>query len=350
MIYRDTQGAHRDAGIPVTGRSWSDQRVSGDDLAGVIFQDCVFDGVVFSGVNLLQTLFLNCQFQDCRFAACTLVQTRWVECQGSNIAIADGELAEVLLAGTRLDRLVIEQAGRQVVLADSQIGHLQFDSAGCAQDGPAISSCTFKQLSAENAVWTGASAVALDFSCCSFAGARFERCNFVRSAAREVDFSPIVLEACNLYQSDLAAARFRHAERTIFAECQLAGADFREAALAGALFAKVQAPEARFDGARLQGAMFPNAVLSGASLVGALAQQSVWTDALLQDADLAGMDATQAVLRNAVLAGARVEGARFVAADLHGVKEALSGADLRDARNTVQWRAELEDEARKEPS
>ena len=74
--------------------------------------------------------------------------------------------------------------------------------------------------------------------------------------------------------------------------------------------------------------------------------QSVWSDADLSDAELDNVDAFRSTFRNAVLKGASVNGARFVEADLHGVKESLTGANLRDSRGTLDWRAEREEEAK----
>ena len=50
------------------------------------------------------------------------------------------------------------------------------------------------------------------------------------------------------------------------------------------------------------------------------------------------------MFRNASFKDANVANARFVETDLHGVEETLDGADLRDSRGTVTWRAEREAE------
>ncbi len=349
MEFRNPFGAHRNVGIPVEGRTWTEERVEGEDLAGVIFQNCVFDRVRFEGANLTQTVFLNSRIDDCVFDACELVQTRWFDCKGSGLAISGGELfVEATFAEVRFARLVIGQMGRQLVLGESEIEQLQFDGAGCSQESPTISGCKFTSIVGENAAWNNGTAVELDLSACSFKGAKFERCSFIRSVGRGVDLSGVTFSSCNLYQSDFSEARIRQAEQSIFAECQLESTNFREAALDGALFAKANAPGACFDGAHLQGTMFPKAILTGASFAGAFAPQSVWTNADLSDASLVRLNAPGAVFRNVSFAGADVEGARFVKADLHGVEESLTGADLRDSRGTVDWRAERQAEARRQ--
>ncbi|MXZ33122.1 MAG: hypothetical protein F4Z20_07235, partial [Gammaproteobacteria bacterium] len=68
----------------------------------------------------------------------------------------------------------------------------------------------------------------------------------------------------------------------------------------------------------------------------------VWREADLGGANLAGLDAFRGIFRNANMDGAEVSGASFACADLHGVKQSLEGADTREARGTLDWRAELE--------
>ena len=349
MPFRDPYGAHRIAGIPLVGDTWRDMTVANEDLAGVIFQNCTFERVRFESVDLFQTMFVNSRVEDCVFDGCRLLQTRWVQCEGSGFAVTAGEageLAEALFSEVRFAQLTIRRPGRQVVFGESAIDRIQFDGDGCRQDQLTFSGCTFGRFLAENAAWNNAGAVEFDFDACELAGAIFEHSCFIRAAASGCDLGAVSFVSCNLYQSDFSEARIRRAEGSIFAECELENADFREGVLDGALFSKVNAPGARFDGAQLKEAMFPKAVLTGASFAGATAPRGVWTDANLADASLERLNAPWAILRNASFAGANVSGACFVNADLHGVQESLDGADLRDARGTVDWRAEREAEVR----
>ena len=344
--FKDPIGAHRNAGIPVVGRTWSDEQIQDDDVAGVIFQDCSFERVRLERVNLLQTMFLNCRFEDCVFSDCQILQTRWINCAGTDLRISGGELSEALFSQVRLSRLEFAQAGQQVVLAESAFEHLVFNGAGCDQNILTISDCTFGAVAAESATWRNCSAVGVDLSVWSLENAKFERCSFIRAIGNGVDFSNIRFELCNLYQSEFREARFLWAEGSIFAECDLAKTNFTEANLKGALFAKSKAMEARFERACLDGALFPKATLTGAYFAGATAKQSVWADADLTDANFEGVNAFRSTFRNAVLKGANVTNARFVEADLHGVEEVLADADLRDSRGSVAWRAEREAQAR----
>ena len=247
----------------------------------------------------------------------------------------------------KLDHLDIEQSGDGLVLAESEIKQLALSSAGCQQSAMIVSGSTFGALLAENAQWQGASAVEVDLTTWRLSNASFaERCSFIRAMGDGMDFSDVRFESCNLYQSEFRESRFRAAQGSIFAECELAEADFSEAMLDGALFANADAKQANFERARLAVALFPKATLTGARFGGALASGSVWTDANLTDAQLTSLDASRAVFRNARLDNADVANASFVEADLHGVDAPLTGADLRDSRGTVAWRAEREREAR----
>ena len=341
-MFRNPVGAHRNAGVPLSGKTWRDRQIDGDDLAGVLFHDCTFERVRMKRVNLRQTSFVDSRFVDCVFDDCELVETLWISCSGTGFQIERGRASQLLVSGCKLSRLGFTQSGQQVTLAESSIDHLVFDGPGCHQNSLTISGCTFSEFVVENAVWQGGTLVGLNMDVCSLDGARFERCSFIQSTGEGIDLSKVRFESCNLYQSVLPKGRFSWAERSIFAECDLTEADFSQAALSGALFAKATAPRSRFDRAVLDGAMFPKAILTGASFTDATAKQSVWLDADLTDADLQGMDAWRSTFRNATLKGAEVTNARFLEADLHGVAETLDGADLRGARATEAWRAEYE--------
>ena len=349
MMYKDPIGAHRNAGIPMTGETWSEKHYTGEDLAGVIFQDCVFENVRLEKTNLEQTLFLNCRLENCVFTDCRIIRGAFVGCTGAGLRISGGEFTDTAITQAKIDGLTLAAVGERIVLSECKIGRLSFEGKGCRQDVVTLSDCEFREFLAENAEWKSASLVGVDLSVCTLTGARFENCSFIRTAGEGVDLSRVRFTSCNFYQAKLPAARIRHAEKTIFADCDLTEADFTEAEIEGAMFAKSDATGACFERARLARSLFPNAILVRARFAGALARESIWTEADLTEADLAGVDAYRGIFRNALLTDAKVEGASFVEADLHGVEAPLDGADLRDSRGSVEWRAELEAEARKPP-
>lgn len=344
MEFNDPVGAHQKAGIPVLGEVWQDVAVVGEDVSSYIFQDCTFERVRLEGMNLEQTMFINTRFDDCAFIDCRLAKTVFNACGGAGFGILEGHLESPVITDCRFERLVVAQAGSGVTLAESALDEVMFEGEGTRQNVLTISGCEIKALHAEHAIWHNASAVEVDLGVWALAHAAFTRCSFIRSEAVGVDLSDVEFDACNLYESNLAEARVRNAAGSIFADCNLARANFDGAALTGALFSKANAAGASFERAELEGAMFPHSVLVGARLAGCRAHGSVWNDADLTDADLGNFDAYRSAFRNAVFRGANVAGARFVESDLHGVEETLAGADLRDCRDTVEWRAEHERE------
>ena len=344
--FRDPIGAHRNTGIPIVGQTWSDMHVQDDDVAGVIFQNCTFERVRMERADLLQTVFVNSRLDDCVFDDCRVVQTQWIECTGSGLLISNGRFAETVFSQTRLSRLELLQAGRENTISESTLEELVFGGAGCDQDTLTLSGCTLGAVRAESVTWRNCTMVGVDLTAWSMDNAAVDRCSFIRSTGHGLDLSGASFESCNMYQSDFREARIRRAERSIFAESELDGTDFGDASLGGALFASAKATGARFERACLDGALFPEATLAGACFAGATAKLSVWTGADLTGADLTGVDAYRATFRHAVLEGADVTNARLVETDLHGVEDDLTGADLRDSRAGVGWRAELEAQAR----
>ena len=332
--------------MPLVGGRWCDTEITGDDMAGVIFQDCVFERVHLVGSSFWQAMFVNCRFDDCEFTDCRLFRTQWIDCSGSTMRLFGGEFAEAVFSECRFEDLVVEIPGNQVVFGSSEINHVAFRGDGSSQRGLTISDCAFHSVGAEHANWQSATGVGVDFGVWSLDGAAFDKCMFVEAKAPQHDFSNVRFASCNLYKSDFTKARIRDAPGSIFAESDCTEADFAEADLRGALFAGTLAPGARFVRARLGNAMFPGANLEGADFNGADARESVWIGANLTDANFQGADAYRSTFRGGVFNGTQVAGACFVEADLHGVEASLTGADLRGVRRATDWRAEREAQVR----
>ena len=346
MAFKDPYGAHRKAGIPLVGGTWRDQEIAGDDIAGMILKDCVFERVRLTGTSLWQTVFVDSRLDDCEFVDCRLFRTQWVNCRGSGFRVVGGELSEAAFAECQFEELALDRSGDRTIFGSCNLGRIAFNEDGRNQRGITFSNCKFATVAADNVRWESATGVAVDFAAWSLDGAVLDRCMFVEAAARGLDLSNVRFTSCNLHKGDFREARIRQAPGSIFAESNCTDADFVEAELTGALFAKVEAPRARFTRAKLGNAMFPNSTLVGADFSGAFATQSVWNGADLTDANFERVDAYRSTFRNSVLTDTRVDGARLVEADLHGVEASLTGADLRGARGTIDWRAEREKEAR----
>lgn len=346
MQFNYAHQAHRQAGIPIMGETWANLAFADQDMAGIMFHECSFVDLQLVRMDFSKCVFNACRFERCAFLDCTLHRMQMAACTGSELTIAGGRIEEVVLSQADLSRLTVSQTARQLVLAESRIGVVEFRDAGLQQNELVISGGELERIKAVGACWSDSMSAELDFSTCEFGNGRFERTSFVRADAKGLDLSQLEFHSCNLYRTDFSNARLRHAESSIFAECALPAADLRQARLDGALFAKVQAEGARFDGASLNRAMFPKASLAGASFSSAVAVTSVFEEADLTGANFTDVDATGAVFRNACLVRANVDGTSFVTAHLHGVEGSLDGADLRDSQGTIDWRAEREREAR----
>lgn len=346
MDYKNPFDAHRNVGIPIVAATYSDQTFQNDDLTLVTFSKCVFTKVRLEQMNCHQTMFVECRFDDCVLNDCQMNYVQWVKCTGSGLEISGGSVSDLLFSEDKFDRLTFNQSGYQMVFNDTTVKRVAFNGAGCNQDQMLISNCDFAEVLAENANWKSSSIVEIDLRTWSLANAKMEACNFIQAKASEFDFSSVRLKKCNLYKSDLRKAKIRWAEESIFAECNLEAVDCVGAHLKGALLSKASAPQGRFDQANLEGALFPKAILTGASFMSAEATHSVWSDADMTDANLEGLNAYRGCFRNTILDGANVTNARLVEADLHGVTATLEDADTRDARGTVEWRAEIEKEAK----
>jgi len=345
--FKHPEGAHGAAGIPVSNRKYSNNVILNQDLDRVMFQDCVFEQIVFSGCFLNETIILNSELKKCVFHNCSMDETRFFQCRGDGIMINEEcTLSNFVISDANLERVDIYTASNDGVIVNSTIDSLDFTGPGRQQEKLTISDCQIGRLQVPAAKWSHCSLVKIDLHLWKMENGHFERCNFVESKGNGIDFSKVSFELCNFYSSNLERAMFRKVPSTIFAECILVGADFREADASGALFSKVQAEQARFDRAQLQRAMFPKADLRKASFSGASAAQSVWMKADLTDAVFDGVNARQGIFRNTVMTGANVMGAQLVEADVHGVEGDLGGANLAGARGTVEWRAEREAQVR----
>ena len=347
MAFTNPFEAHRNVGIPMQQGTWTDHRFEGEDWAGMTFQDCVFERTVFDSVNLLQAKFVECRFVDCSFDACRVINTSMTKCTGTSVRLQGGTCRELVLSECDFGELYIGCTGRQLLFSQCGFGELHFGDTGLRQEVMTLSDCEIGTLFAADAEWIDGSAVGVDLANWRISGASFTRCSFIRTVAEGVDLSSATFVSCNLYQAHLRGATFRSVEKCMFAECELDDADLSDARAQGSLYAKSHAHRCRFDSASMSGALFPETDLTGASFEGADAPGSVWVDANLTDANLERLSALRGTFRNACLTGATMHGSDLREADLHGVEGDLTAADTRDARGSVEWRAERERELRR---
>ena len=340
----DPVAAHRNAGVPVSGRSWTDFSADGDDLASVIFNRCTFTRVRFERTRFMGAMFLDCRFDECTFHDCDLERTQWVECRGALVRVA-GEATRCVqstFVSCSFDTLGIETSADRLILAESAFAHLAFSGPGLSQHAPTFSKLGVDRFDARGAHWIYASALEAPLASWSIEGASFERCVFIEADAAGADLSTVRAERCSFHQSSLEHAVLRFAPGSIFSSCAVSGLDATEALLDGALFERVDCEEASFERARLERAMLVRSQWRSCDFSGAVAPGSAWVGSSFSECSLRGLRAPLSSFRGCAFQGTDATGAFLERADLHGVQGSLAGADLTGCQGTVEWRAERE--------
>ena len=349
--FSDPFTAHRNVGIPVVGERWENQTYESEDMAGVVFVNCEFDKVTFKDTNFIRSAFVKTTFNDCVMEGCQFEGTIFTECSGTGIAMTgDGDMKTTVISQSRFDSFTVAIPSRGLTFSEGHVKRLSFERNGCSPHSLTFSDLGYDEWLAENTEFEYGSLIGIDISKATLTGASMKNTCLIRIQASGNDLSTWKIIMCNLFQANLAGAKLRHSETSIFAECDLQEADFVDADIRQSLFPECNASRANFQGATLEQCGFPKGVLVGADFTRANAPQSIWIEADLTDATLDGMNAYRSTFRNANLAGASVQDTRLVEADLHGVEQSLDGADTTSARGSVEWRAELERELRDEES
>ena len=342
----DTVAAHRNAGIPVSGRSWTDFSADGDDLASVIFERCTFTRVRFERTGFMGAMFLDCHFEECTFHDCHLERTQWVECRGTLVRIT-GEASRCVqstFVSCTFDALEIGVSADRLIVAESTVGRLVFQGSGLSQHAPTFSKLSADRFDARGARWHYASALEAPLASWSIEGASFEGSAFIEADAAGADLSAVQFERCSFHKSSFDRAVVRFARGSIFSSCTVSGLDATEAALEGALFERVVCEGARFERARLARAMLVRSQWRSCDFSGAVAPGSAWVGSTFSQCRLRGLRAPLSSFRGCVFDGTDATGALLERSDLHGVEGSLAGADLTGCQGTIEWRAERERE------
>ena len=340
----DPVAAHRNAGIPVSGQSWTDFSAEGDDLASVIFERCTFTRVRFERTGFMGAMFLECRFDECAFSDCDLERVQWVECRGALVRIT-GESTRCVqstFVSCTFDALEIDTRADRLILAQSTFARLGFSGPGLSQHAPTFSELSVNRFDARGARWLYASALNAPLASWSIDGASFEGCAFIEADAAGADLGTLRFERCSFHKSSFERAVVRAAPGSIFSSCALSGLDATEAALEGALFERADCEGGRFERARLAGAMLVRSRWRSCDFSGASAPGSAWAGSTFSDCSLRALRAPLSSFRGCVFDGADATGAFLEKSDLHGVEGSLAGADLSGCQGTIEWRAERE--------
>ena len=342
----DPVAAHRNAGIPISGRTWSDFTADGDDLASVLFERCTFTRVRFERTGLLGAMFVDCRFDECTFHDCDLERVQWVECRGALVRIT-GEATRCVqstFVSCTVEVLEIEVSADRLVLAESTFARLAFSGPGRSQHAPTFSKLSVDRFDARGTRWVYASALEAPLASWSIEGASFEGCAFIEADAAGADLSTVHTERCSFHESSFDGAVVRSAPGSIFSSCTLSGLDAAEAALQGALFERVECEGGRFGRAQLDRAMLVRSQWRSCDFSGASAPGSAWVGSTLSECSLRDLRAPLSSFRGCVFDATDATGASLDRSDLHGIEGSLAGADLTGCQGTVAWRAERERE------
>ena len=342
----DPVAAHRNAGIPVSGQTWSDFTADGDHLASVVFARCTFTRVRFERTGLVGAMFIDCRFDECTFHECDLERTQWVECGGTLVRIT-GEATRCVqgtFVSCTFDTLEIAASADRLVLAESTIAHLAFSGPGLSQHAPTFSKLGVERFDARGARWLYASALEAPLASWSIEGASFEGCAFIEADAAGADLSTVRTERCSFHKSSFEHAVVRSAPGSIFSSCALSGLDATEAALEGVLFERVECHGGRFERARLDRAMLVRSQWRSCDFSAATAPTSAWAGSTFSQCSLRALRAPLSSFRGCIFDGTDATGAFLERSDLHGVEGSLAGADIAGCQGTVEWRAERERE------
>ena len=340
----DPVAAHRNAGIPISGQSWTDFSADGDDLASVIFERCTFTRVRFERTVFMGAMFIDCQLDACTFHDCDLERTQWVECRGTLVRIAGSSTRclQSTFVACAFDTLEIEASADRLVLAESTFARLAFSGAGLSQHAPTFSKLGADRFEARGARWLYASALEAPLASWSIAGASFEGCAFIEADATGADLSTVRAERCSFHKSAFDRAVVRAAPGSIFSSCTLSGLDATEAELEGTLFERVECEGGRFERARLERAMLVRSHWRSCDFSAAAAPGSAWIGSTFSACSLRSLRAPLSSFRDCTFDGTDATAAVLERSDLHGVEGSLAGADCTGCQGTVEWRADRE--------
>ena len=306
----DPVAAHRNAGIPVSGRSWTDFSADGDDLASVIFERCTFSRVRFERTGFMGAVFIDCRFDECTFHDCDLERVQWVECRGALVRIT-GEATRCVqstFVSCTFDAIEIEVSADRLVLAESTFARLVFAGPGLSQHAPTFSKLSVDRFDARGARWLYASALEAQLASWSIEGASFEGCAFIEADAAGADLSTVRTERCSFHNSSFDGAVVRSAPGSIFSSCAISGLDATEAALEGALFERVDCEGARFERAHLARAMLVRSQWRSCDFSGAVAPGSAWVGSTFSGCSLRALRAPLSSFRGCIFDGTDATG------------------------------------------
>lgn len=161
------------------GETFSKIERTGEELSGLLFEDCLF-----TGCRLTDTLVRSCRFTGCRFENCKVAAPKF---QGVQMLSCDFDHCD--LSGVDWSALMDQRK--------LEMGFLPFDS--------------LKDCSLRHCVFFGLDLKGFDFSKADLSGAVFDGCNL-----KGASFAQCRLQGTSFAQNDLSEGDFRGATEYFF--------------------------------------------------------------------------------------------------------------------------------------
>ena len=280
------------------GVEFANCEIADATFAGARFENCVFDGCVFDETNLSRTHVEGCEFTDCVFSDLRIIDPVWMNC--------------------RFDRCRLER----IAMSDAAVRDLAFTGG------------TWEELQWVDCLMVGVAMRGAEMRQVTYSGthaphSRFERVSMFKVWGLHKGFPGSVFEEVDARTCGFIAnfhfdeSRF---ERTRFEETGFTNAVFKDVKMS---------PDCRFENCELGGAIFEGAELAGARFVQCNMTTSVWSgvnaaDAWFFGALLRGVDFGDTDLARAVFTDADLEGTQFlpdktIGADFRGTVRENSG-------------------------
>lgn len=295
----------------------TDAKLDRAQLVDAVLEGAKADGASFRSATGMRTILKHAALAGAVFASASLDRA---DLTGATLDRADFSGA-TLLRG-RFD----EARATGLVLSAARMNDSRWE-------GAKLDAIEARGLSAQHAVWTGAT---------------IARANFEKADLRSAHLRGVKLGHGTLTDADLRDVDLREADLT--------GANFTRANLEGAILARATGAGVTFDGARLSGAdardvAFTDATLKeascvrarldGAKLVGADLTRADLRHAWLRDAKLGRVDLSQALVDGADLRGAELEGATLYKVDLGRARTGHVGRSAHGGPSASRERPEV---------
>ncbi len=247
------------------------------------------------------------------------------------ISFAGLDLTETLFEGADLRKCDFRGAKlKNAVLARAQLQGADF--TGADLQGANIGATELAGVAFAKANLTGAILGRANLNGANFQGACLDKVNWQLVEVGAVDVTGASLLDCALINCDLAGANLRQAnlKDATFIECQIGGADFSGANLEKATFVTCKGENVPFVGGTLKGAVFThNSELAGADFSDAEMEKVNLRSTLLRGAKF-----DRARMPSSDLSECNVTGGSFERTNLKGslmIRTVLEGASLRGA-------------------